>query len=180
MKRSSRLVAMLVSLFFTQTLFAQISNDSLRAQLVRDWERAKLYTQEYLDAMPDDKYNWRPVDSIRSFSEQMLHLAQANAGLVANALGTARIFPGRIIERSTSAHTRDSVVYYVNRAYDYAIEGIKNADMNVMGEMIKRGNLNESRLSWLMKAFEHQTHHRGQTTIYIRLQGIKPPAERLF
>jgi len=31
-----------------------------------------------------------------------------------------------------------------------------------------------------MKAFEHQTHHRGQTTIYIRLVGLKPPGERLF
>ena len=30
------------------------------------------------------------------------------------------------------------------------------------------------------KTFEHQTHHRGQATIYIRLQGIKPPEERLF
>ncbi|HET9745897.1 MAG TPA: DinB family protein [Chitinophagaceae bacterium] len=30
------------------------------------------------------------------------------------------------------------------------------------------------------KAFEHQNHHRGQTTIYIRAQGIKPPEERLF
>jgi uncharacterized damage-inducible protein DinB len=31
-----------------------------------------------------------------------------------------------------------------------------------------------------MKTFEHQTHHRGQTTIYIRTQGIKPPQEKLF
>jgi uncharacterized damage-inducible protein DinB len=37
-----------------------------------------------------------------------------------------------------------------------------------------------TRLSWLMKAFEHQTHHRGQTTIYLRLAGVRPPGERLF
>lgn len=30
------------------------------------------------------------------------------------------------------------------------------------------------------KAFEHQTHHRGQTTVYLRLKGITPPAEKLF
>ena len=35
-------------------------------------------------------------------------------------------------------------------------------------------------LSWIMKAHEHQTHHRGQCTIYIRLQGVRPPAEKLF
>ena len=32
----------------------------------------------------------------------------------------------------------------------------------------------------LAKLFEHQTHHRGQTTIYIRLAGVKPPNEKLF
>nr|WP_324497299.1 DinB family protein [Haliscomenobacter sp.] len=32
----------------------------------------------------------------------------------------------------------------------------------------------------MLKAFEYQTHHRGQTTIYIRLLGIKPPNEKLF
>ena len=30
------------------------------------------------------------------------------------------------------------------------------------------------------KLFEHQTHHRGQTTIYIRMAGITPPNEKLF
>jgi uncharacterized damage-inducible protein DinB len=30
------------------------------------------------------------------------------------------------------------------------------------------------------KAFEHQTHHRGQTTVYLRLKGVKPPDEMLF
>jgi uncharacterized damage-inducible protein DinB len=32
----------------------------------------------------------------------------------------------------------------------------------------------------LSKGFEHQTHHRGQTTIYLRLKGVKPPQEKLF
>ena len=53
-------------------------------------------------------------------------------------------------------------------------------DANQLGELVKRGNLNESRLSWIMKGFEHQTHHRGQCTIYIRLQGVTPPNEKLF
>ena len=37
-----------------------------------------------------------------------------------------------------------------------------------------------TRFALMMKTFEHQTHHRGQTTIYIRLVGIRPPQERLF
>jgi hypothetical protein len=32
----------------------------------------------------------------------------------------------------------------------------------------------------LAKAFEHQTHHRGQATVYLRLKGVAPPNEMLF
>ena len=38
----------------------------------------------------------------------------------------------------------------------------------------------ETKYVFALKAFEHQTHHRGQCTIYIRLLGIRPPQERLF
>lgn len=165
----------------TTTLNAQgIQPDSLKAQLIKDWERAKVYTNEYLAAMPADKYSTRAVDSIRSFSEQMLHLSAGTIGLAANGTGKPRIFPGFNMEKSAGAQTKDSVSYYVNASYDFAIEAIKNMEASKLGEYFKRGNFNESRLTWLMKAFEHQTHHRGQCTIYIRLQGIRPPAEKLF
>jgi len=65
-------------------------------------------------------------------------------------------------------------------SYDFAIEGIKSMDVVKLEEKNKRGNFDETRYAWLLKAFEHQTHHRGQTTIYIRLLGIKPPNEKLF
>ena len=65
-------------------------------------------------------------------------------------------------------------------SYDFVIEGIKNLDASKFLERTGRGNFMETRMTWILKAFEHQTHHRGQTTIYIRLVGIKPPNEKLF
>lgn len=67
------------------------------------------------------------------------------------------------------------MLYYVNASYDFAIEAIKNLDESKLEEKVKERNLEETRFSWLLKAFAHQTHHRGQTTVYIRLAGIKPP-----
>ncbi|WP_211340702.1 DinB family protein [Sediminibacterium goheungense] len=166
--------------FVTQQANAQFNNDSLKAQLIKDWERAKAYTAEYLAAMPADKYTAKPVDGIRSFSEQMLHLAQGTIGLSANGTGKTRIYPGYNMEKSATAQSKDSVTYYVNASYDFAINGIKEMNAATLSELVKRGNLNESRLSWILKAHEHQTHHRGQCTIYIRFQGVTPPAEKLF
>lgn len=169
----------LVLLVFHSASFSQ-SNDSLKAQLVKDWQRAKDYTKLYLDKMPADKYGYRPVDSIRSFAEQMLHLAQGNVGLMSNGIGKPPLFVGRNLEKSKSAATKDSVVYFVMASYDYCIQGLQNMDASTMDEHLKRGPFDITKRAWIMKAFEHQTHHRGQCTIYIRLQGIVPPNEMLF
>ena len=130
--------------------------------------------------MRADKYHARAVDSIRSFLEQMLHLAMGTISLSANGTGAQRIFPGFNMEKSAGAQSKDSVGYYLNASYDFAINTIRNMDASKLWEHVKRGPYDETRFAWLLKAFEHQTHHRGQCTIYIRLQGIKPPNEMLL
>jgi uncharacterized damage-inducible protein DinB len=170
---------LLSSILFFTTCFAG-ENDSLKAQMIKDWQRAKEYTKAYLDKMPADKYSYRPVDSIRSFAEQMLHLAQGNVGLVSNGTGGTPIFVGRNLEKSATAQNKDSVMYLVMASYDYCIDAIKNLDVSKYDEVVNKWNLSETRRAWILKGFEHQTHHRGQCTIYIRLQGITPPNEMLF
>ncbi len=175
----TKLLFTVVSLVCIVSTYAQLG-ETVKAQLIKDWERAKAYTKEYLDAVPKDKYGFRAQDSIRTFAQQMLHLAAANVGLSANGTGKDRIWAGRNLEQIASPQSADSVNYFVMASYDFAIEGVKNMDVSKFEEKNKRGNFDETRLAWLLKAFEHQTHHRGQTTIYIRLLGIKPPNEKLF
>lgn len=173
-----KLILALIIMFCATQTFSQ--NDAIKDQLIKDWQRAKEYTQKYLDVMPADKYSFKANDSIRSFAEQMLHLAQGNIGLVSTGTGAQRIWVGRNLEQSATAKTKDSVAYYVNASYDYAIQSIQNMDANTLLQNVKQGQRELMRLTYINKAFEHQTHHRGQCTIYIRLQGIKPPNEQLF
>jgi len=134
--------------------------------------------------MPADKYGFRPVDSMRSFSQQMLHLAQANVYFTSIISGTKYSLGTQNLEKSPTAQTKDSVEYYVDASYDFAITALKNMNAATLGEMITQnspaGKRSETRLTWWLKAFEHQTHHRAQCTVYIRLVGLRPPAEKLF
>lgn len=166
-------------LMFYVTAQAQF-NESAKAQLVKEWQRAKAYTLEYLDAMPKDKYWFKAQDSIRSFAQQMLHLAQDIVIMVSYGTGKERIWQGQNLEARPSAQTPDSVRYFVTAGYDYGIDAIQNMDTSILEEKVKSKRFEETRFAWLLKAFEHQTHHRGQATIYIRLLGIKPPPEKLF
>ena len=178
MRKSFFLTGAFIFLFCMLTR-AQLA-ETIKSQFVKEWERAKAYTLEYLDAMPKDKYGFKAQDSIRSFSQQMLHLAQDIVIMVSYGTGKERIWQGQKPETRTSAQSADSVRHFVISGYDYGIDAIKNMDASKLEEKVKVRNLEETRLAWLLKAFEHQTHHRGQTTIYIRLLGLKPPNEKLF
>jgi uncharacterized damage-inducible protein DinB len=168
--------------FYCNDLRAQatLNADEIKSQMLKDWQRAKDYTISYLDAMPADKYGSKATDSVRSFAQQMLHLAQGNINLASSGTGQAKIYTNFSLEKSPGAQSKDSVVFYVKASYDYVIDGISKLDASKLGEKIGSGSSAMMRMTWINKAFEHQTHHRGQTTVYIRLAGIRPPNERLF
>jgi uncharacterized damage-inducible protein DinB len=159
---------------------AMLNADTVKAQIIKEWQRSKAYTFAYLNTMPPGKYGFKAVDSIRSFAQQMLHLAQGNFFLINKATGAESPIGGMISEQRSSAQSKDSVMYYVGASYDFAIDAVTKLDASKLGETIPGFNGPILRLTWLMKAIEHQAHHRGQTTIYIRLQGIRPPNEQLF
>ena len=173
-----------VFIFITSSqLNAQaLTAEDIKAQMVKEWERAKAYTVEYLNTMPADKYSYVAADSIRSFAQQMLHLAGGNIFLMMNATDykVPPVFGNPNLENSPGAQKKDSVMFYVTNSYDYCINAVKNTDLNKWGEKKKIFGFEETRYALMIKTFEHQSHHRGQTTIYIRRQGIKPPQEKLF
>ena len=160
---------------------AQTLNDEeVRTQLLKDWERAKAYTVSYLNTVPSDKYSFRATDSIRNFAQQMLHLAQSNVNIIAFVAGEPNIISSPVLENNRTAQSKDSVMYYVMASYDLVIDGIRKMNTRTFSQKVKFYDWEETKYVWLLKAFEHQTHHRAQTTIYIRLMRLHPPQEQLF
>lgn len=150
------------------------------SQLVTDWQRAKAFTQEYLDTMPAGGLDYKPTPEIRSFREQMLHLANGNYNFASAASGKANPYQGKNLEKMEDFKTKESLTKIVGDSYDFALaslDGLSDADMDASIKLFGR---DMSREVAYAKAFEHQTHHRGQATIYIRMKGVKPPNEKLF
>ena len=150
------------------------------SQLTTEWQRAKEYTKEYLDAMPEDGMGYKPTPEIRSFAEQMLHLTNANYNFAATATGKINPFQGKKMEEMADLKTKTALTKAVMDSYDFMLDAIKGLNDTQLAEMVKMGPREMTRELVLAKAFEHQTHHRGQCTIYIRMKGIKPPNEKLF
>ncbi|MAU70668.1 MAG: damage-inducible protein DinB [Pseudozobellia sp.] len=150
------------------------------SSLIEDWERAKAYTLEYLEAMPADKYDFKPTEDIRSFSQQMLHLTDANYGFTSAAVGIESPIGQGESEKSTDT-SKENVTKLVAAGYDFVIKGLNGMTDAELKESIQLfGRFKMTKAQAFAKLFEHQTHHRGQTTIYIRMAGITPPNEKLF
>jgi uncharacterized damage-inducible protein DinB len=152
------------------------------AHWIADWTRARAFTKEYLDAMPADGISLSPATGVRTFAEQMLHLAAANFAFSSIVTGVANPYQGKNLEKMDEfKKSKEALTKVVLESYDFMISSIPKLDQSKGSEKIKYfGQFEATRAEGFAKAFEHQTHHRGQTTIYLRLKGVTPPNEKLF
>jgi uncharacterized damage-inducible protein DinB len=180
MKKVSLLFTILALTFVSSSVFAQFT----QSQMVAEWQRAKLYTKSYLDAMPEDGYGFKPTPEIRSFAQQMLHLADANyvfatvASDKPNPLGET--LASSKINEKTVPPKKEATTKAVMDSYDFVISTLQNMTPDQLQETTKFAKYDITRGGLFGKVFEHQTHQRGQTTIYLRLKGVTPPKEVLF
>lgn len=172
MKKLTLLFALLA---ITGTVaFAQITKE----QNIAEWTRAKAYTKVYLEAMPEDGFTFKATPEVRTFAQQMLHLAGANYMFSSSAVGKTP--PAEANAEKAVPPTKEAVTKAVMDSYDHAIAILQSIPAEQMTDEITLFKMKTTKGLAFAKAFEHQTHHRGQTTPYLRLKGITPPNEMLF
>lgn len=141
------------------------------------WQRAKTHSLHYVDAMPEDAYGFKPTPEIRSFAEQMLHLAYWNCGIVEPVIGKANPYGKEEPEKKAELKTKAGVRKIIEQSYDYIIAGLADLDEKKLGEEVNFFGQKLTRATLMTIAADHQSHHRGQTAIYLRLKGVTPPPE---
>ncbi|HKE03525.1 MAG TPA: DinB family protein [Blastocatellia bacterium] len=157
--------------------------DDKRSPIVKEtefnWKRARKWTLDYIDAMPENAMSFKPTPEIRSFAEQMLHLAFWNYGLGEAVSGKANPYGKNqeALEKRDDVKTKAALRKVVEESYDNLLAAIAGLDEAKMFEQVSLFNSKLTRVTALAIALDHQTHHRGQTTIYLRLKGVTPPPE---
>jgi uncharacterized damage-inducible protein DinB len=172
---------LLISAFVNNQPAAEKISDG-HAAMIADWEWARDYTLAYIEAMPESGINLRPVDSVRSFSEQMLHLTSANVGFTAQVTGLPpTIEDVRGMEKNEDYKNKAALAEVVETGYNFVISSLRATSSEKMHEKITLfGQFEMTGMEAMHKAFIHQNHHRGQTAVYIRLAGGVPSQMKLF
>jgi uncharacterized damage-inducible protein DinB len=138
-------------------------------------------SKEFVDAaeaMPEDKFNFAPPESagdfkgVRSFAAQVKHVAEANwyffGGPVSEADSKAK--QAAIEKLSSKAEILQALKDSLAQANTF-VDGITAENAFVMTANGTRGG---------MAAFgiAHMMDHYGQLAVYLRMNGIVPPASR--
>jgi uncharacterized damage-inducible protein DinB len=126
------------------------------------------------EAIPADKYAWRPSSDVRSFAEVFLHVSAANFNLY-HLVGAP---PPTSIDISTldkSTTDKAKVLATLKDSFAHAkkaIAAMPDADLDKSVEWFGGKNTERGVLLFIVR---HAAEHLGQSIAYARFAGIVPP-----
>src|ERR1700738_3077738 len=126
------------------------------------------------EAVPADKYTWRPAPDVRSFAEVFLHVSAANYNIY-KLVGTPP--PSGVdvkgLEKSTTDKTK--VIATLKDSFAHArkaITAMPDADLDKSLDWFDGKNTERGVLLFIVR---HAAEHLGQSVAYARFAGIVPP-----
>jgi DinB superfamily len=123
------------------------------------------------DAMPADKYGFKPTPEMNSFGHLVMHIAQSNNGLCSKISDT----PAPDV-KIADADGKDKLVAALKASFDYCATALEKVDDSKLGDqMMLFGNRPFSRAAVLIILSDDWYDHYGAQAIYLRLNGILPP-----
>ncbi len=153
---------------------------NLTCEIENDWSRNNVMLYGLAGAMPEDKFNYKPTPAQQSFGERVLHAAQVNLMLL-QALGAKT--PAPAID--TNATSKPPSMAALQRVGEYGVAIIKEfGDQGLMARIDSPGptkffmgpQLSRQRVLYFLMTHSQDTY--GQLVVYLRLNGITPPASR--
>lgn len=167
----------LISIAFTvhaQTPAMLAANEGIWEGYDGEWRYVSRLLISLAEAIPADKYTWRPEPGVRSVSELLMHLAQSNFYLLSV---TGPKMP-HDLERNDAEQaivTKPEVVAYLRSS----LEAVRTAraqlkpgglqrKVKIAGETVNVDGM-------YLRIICHDNEHLGQLIAYARMNGIVPP-----
>jgi hypothetical protein len=141
--------------------------ENLRDALVAHWTQAGQKVVQLAEEFPPEKYDFKPVDGVRTFADQLRHVAFWNTFVAKSARGEKA--DGGMNELPKAEYgTKARIVEALRRSLDEATAALK-----------QQPTTPPTKIADLFTAFiGHTGEHYGQLVVYFRLNGLVPPASR--
>ena len=146
----------------------------LSADVKKDYRTVRDYFIRAAEQMPEADYGFKPSPEVRTFAQQVAHVADDQYNLCAPAKGETRKAEYRALENTLTkkadliAALKDAFAY-CDRVYDVLTDS--------SGAEPSLGH-DRNRFSMLNWNLWHTWEHYGNIVVYLRMKGIVPPSSQ--
>jgi hypothetical protein len=181
MKRTiSTLVGGLGLVLAASTLVAQTT---LSADVMKDWNGQRNTMMRLAEAMPEDKFGFKATPPQRSWGEQILHVAGGNVFLMRFLNGKTpapAVNTSDLVVFGLKASTKAEYLKALSDSFDYGESVLKEFSDAALSETVTGPPWMgpSTRVRMIYDAISHCQDIYGQMAVYLRLNGIVPPASR--
>jgi len=167
----TRSLAFALALVITETAALSAQASPLSADVKTDYKAVRGYFLRAAEKMPEADFGFRPSPDVRSFGQQVAHVADDQYNLCAPAKGETRKAAYREIETTLSA--KADLVAALKQAFAYC-DGAYDALTDASGaEIVAGGRTRFAMLNWNMW---HTWEHYGNVVVYLRMKVLLPPS----
>jgi len=148
---------------------------SLKGDFVKEWQGQKDTLVKIANAMPEDKFSFKPTPAQRDFGGHVMHIAQINMMVLASLKGAA---PAPAI--NMNAKSKADTIKAMSDSFDYGTALLnEQTDQTMAGAVAGppwMGPSTRARIIAFLIGHTQDTY--GQMVVYLRLNGLVPPASQ--
>jgi len=146
---------------------------SLQGDFVKEWTAQKDTLVKIANAMPEDKFSFKPTPAQRDFGGHVMHIAQINMMVFGTLKASA---PAPAI--NMQAKTKADMIKAMSDSFDYGLAILKEQTDQTMAAAVQgppwMGPSTRARIYAFIIGHTQDTY--GQMVVYARLNGVTPPA----
>jgi uncharacterized damage-inducible protein DinB len=156
---------------------------TLSTDLIKDWRAQQETMLRLADAMPESTFGFKPTPPQRSYGEQILHVAGANIMLMKFLGGKTSAPPITDKDLSTfglKATSKADILQALKQSYEFGDAVLQEFPDEALVQTIKGPPWigEATRAKMVYYTMGHTLDIYGQMVVYLRLNGIVPPASR--
>lgn len=158
----------IIVLLLSNSIFAQVE---VISTFIEKWDNSKDYLVAVAQAMPEDKYDFKPTEREMSFREQLFHM-QDNM----NWLSTTHFSEEKYVKKEAiRGLSKAQIIEEIKASFDKAKRVVQKTNDVELSQKVDFFAGPKSKLQILNLMQDHVTHHRAQILVYLNLNQIQPP-----
>ena len=139
-----------------------------------EWTHVSRQLVALAEAIPADKYSWRPAPGVRSTGEVFMHIAGTNF-LLLSRMGHKVPSDFESVDAEKVATDKAKVIDWLKRSLDAVRDAHANITPAELKKTAKFFGREATQENLYLRILVHANEHMGQLVAYARMNGVVPP-----